>query len=92
MTDTKTVAQLRKELEAAEWNELLAAKKSRQVERIEKYSAKVKEDQRVLDDAKKLLAEIDAQIKSGVIGIVPKPNGGGVVVNVPAGKLGVKGN
>lgn len=92
MAETKSAAQLRDELAAAEWREYLGAKQARQAERIALYEARIAENQRVLAEAKKKLADLEAQIKSGVVGIVPKPLAGGVNVTVPAGNLGVKGN
>jgi multidrug resistance efflux pump len=91
MAETKTSAQLRQELAAAEWNEYQSARKAKQEERIVLLTQKIATRQAELADAKKKLAEINAEIKSGVIGIVPKPGNGGVVVTPLPGKIGVKG-
>lgn len=90
MADVKTSAQLRDELAAVEWNEYLSAKRAKQAERVESLSAKVATRQRELDEAKKKLADIEAEIKSGKVGVVPKPGSGVVVTPLPA-NLGVKG-
>ena len=87
----KTAAQLREELAVAEWKEYLSAKKAKQEERIKILADKVTIKTAELEDARAKLANINAQIKSGVVGIVPKPASGGVVVTPLPGTLAAKG-
>jgi hypothetical protein len=90
MAEEKTAAQLREELASAEWKEYQSAKKAKQIERIALLSEKIATKQRELAEAKTKLADIDAQISSGKIGVVPKP-GLGVSVTPLPGTVGVKG-
>jgi len=92
MTETKTSAQLRQELAELEWKEYQAARRIRQAERVMLLTERIKAKQAELADAQKRLAQIDAEIKSGVVGIVPRPGIGGVSVVVPTANLGVRGN
>lgn len=91
MAEKKTSAQLRQELAEVEWNEYLSARRIKQAERVMLLTEKIKVKQAELEEAKKKLAEIDAEIKSGVVGIVPKPLSGGVVVAPLPGNLAAKG-
>jgi uncharacterized protein YlxW (UPF0749 family) len=90
MAEEKTAAQLRDELSVVEWKEYLGAKRARQAERIELLTGKIAAKQRELDEAKQKLADVEAQIKSGVVGVLPK-SGTGVVVTPLPGTVGVKG-
>jgi multidrug resistance efflux pump len=90
MAETKTSAQLRQELARVEWTEYLSARKAKQEERIKILADKAMIKTAELEDARAKLAAINAEIKSGVIGIVPKP-GNGVVVTPLPGNLSAKG-
>jgi multidrug resistance efflux pump len=91
MAEKKTSAQLRQELAEVEWNEYLCALKAKQEERIKILADKVTLKTAELEDARAKLAAINARIKSGVVGIVPKPLSGGVVVAPLPGNLAAKG-
>ena len=92
MADTKTAAQLRVELARLEWQEYQDARWQRQLNRVATYQGKLAIITQKRDEAKAQAAQIEAEIKSGFAGVVPKPASGGINITVPAGHLGVKGN
>jgi hypothetical protein len=88
----KTAAELQAMADAAAWKEYLQAQKAKQAERIVGIQAVIDGKVKVIAEAKEKIKLLDAQLASGVVGKVPKPTPGGVVIGVPTGIMDAKGN